>query len=58
MFLMAIHPTEVAEELLLYRMILNFPPPIGWADAKTDWGMLVKGVTATAITPPRPLSTS
>ena len=58
MFLMAIHPTEVLDELPLYRMILNFPPPIGRADAKTDWGMLVKGVTTTALTLSRPLSTS
>ena len=58
MFLMAIHATGVPEELPLYRMMLNFPFPIGWADAKTDCGMPVRGVTTTALTPSRPLSTS
>lgn len=58
MFLIAIHPIAVPDEPPLYRMMLNFPPPVGWADAKTDWGMLVKGVTTTALMPSRPLSTS
>lgn len=58
MFLMAIHATVVPDELPLYRKILNFPLPVCWADAKTDWGMAVKGVTTTALTLSRPLSTS
>lgn len=54
----AYHPTAVADGLFLYSIILNFPPPIGWADAKTKLGIAVYAVTTTELTLSKPLSTS